>query len=399
MQNSKSSAKGQTASMPIPSRGGIELLDGIAAFIRRYLVCDDHQLTLLTLWIAFTQCHHHFFNAPYLHVRSAQPHSGRTLCLNILCDLSEAEITFSGLPAAALIEKLLQDRSLDFLEARESVWPFPVLIDDYHHSFGPSERQPLVSLLASGSEVTAFFSLAQEDYNLFGPKALAGNSPLPKSLAGRCIPIQLRRPKPSEKFLRYEAQYKGDEIKGIKQHLRHWLKQVSEVLAQAAKNLPPDLPLTLSPGQIKCSEPLVHIADAAGGTWPRKVRAALAAVFDPAEAGPELQILSDLRAIFREKNNPEYLATGDLLSQLRALDSRPWSGWSGKSGRRLAGHLRSFGIVSRRLHFGSGDDFMGYLLKDFHDAWERYLPPESACVEFQPVKISPAKNSAAQCIA
>ena len=85
-------------------------------------------------------------------------------------------------------------------------------------------------------------------------------------------------------------------------------------------------------------------------------------------------MLSDLRTIFRDKDNPEYLATGDLLSQLRTLDSRPWSAWPGNSGRRLAFLLRPFGITSRRLYFGSEDGFMGYLLEDFHDAWERYLP-------------------------
>ena len=66
-------------------------------------------------------------------------------------------------------------------------------------------------------------------------------------------------------------------------------------------------------------------------------------------------------------------------NQLRALDSR------------LAFHLRPFGITSRRLYFGSEDGFMGYLLKDFHDAWERYLPASSIPVESQPGMVSNGK--------
>jgi len=104
----------------------------------------------------------------------------------------------------------------------------------------------------------------------------------------------------------------------------------------------------------------------------------------------------DLRAIFGQKNNPEYLATSDLLSQLRCLENRPWGAWGAKSGRRLAGHLRPFGIVSRRMHIGSGDDFMGYLFEDFHDAWERYLPPESAPVEFEPIEVASKINAPAE---
>ncbi len=382
MTNHKSAGNTQIA--PV---SGSEVLNYIASFIRRYLVCDDHQLTILTLWSACTQCHHHFFTAPYLHLRSPQPCSGKSLCLSLLCDLSNASTCFTGLPAAPLLARLIQGRSMDVVDTTAPLTPFPLFIDDCHHSFGPSERQPLVALLASSAERTGFFSWGDDDFYLFGPKAFAGNAPLPQSLAARCIPIQLRRPKPSENFVRYWSQDCSDLSKPIRDHLHRWLKQVSSALAQAATNLPPDLPPALSPGQSHCAEPLVHIADVAGGAWPAKVRAALVAVFNLAEVNPELQMLFDVRAIFRDENNPEYLATRDLLSQLRALDNRPWSAWSSKSGRRLAGRLRPFGIMSRRLYSASGDDFMGYLLTDFQDAWERYLPALPPGVESERIKV------------
>jgi putative DNA primase/helicase len=357
------------------ARNGVDVLDDIAAFIRRYLVCDDHQLTLLTLWSACTHCYQCFFTAPYLHVASPLPQSGKSLCLSLLWDLSDAPTAFFGVPGPTLLDRLLQGRSLDLVEESRSLPRFPVLLDDYQHSFGPSERQPLVSLLNSGSDANGYFARGEEDFSLFSPKAFAGNSPLPPSLAARCIPIRLRRPKPSEKFIRYWTDGdRGEFVETLRHRLRQWLDQISSALVEAARHLPPDLPPALSPGQSNCAEPLVHIADVAGGHWPRKIRAALVAVFDLAEAGPELQMLSDLRAIFHHSNNPEYLATSDLLSQLRALDNRPWSAWPSNSGRRLAFHLRPFAIASRRLYFGSEDGFMGYLLQDFHDAWERYLP-------------------------
>jgi Protein of unknown function (DUF3631) len=176
--------------------------------------------------------------------------------------------------------------------------------------------------------------------------------------------------------------------------LREWLKHAAQALTNAARNDPRDLPLALSPGRSKCAEPLVQIADVAGGHWPAKVRAALVAVLDLSEISPELQLLSDVRVIFRDKNNPEFLATGDLLCELRKMDSRPWSAWGPKSGRRLAGHLRPFAIIGCRLHRGSGDPFMGYLLKDLHDAWERYLPASPTRMEEQ-LEIS-SETSASQ---
>ncbi len=371
MENSKPSKNGPNATAP-----GAQILDDMAAYIRRYLVCDDHQLAVLTLWCASAHCHNHFFTAPYLHISSAQPCSGKSLCLLLLCDLSGADCPFTGVPGAVLIERLIRGRSLDDAESSGSLPPCPVLIDDYHHTFGPSERQPLVCLLASGFESLGLFARGDEDYSLFSPKAFAGNSPLPRSLAARCIPINLRPPRPSEKFTRYAME--DEKIKTLKDRLRRWLQQASPALGQAANSLPPDLPPTLSFGQNKCAEPLVHIADVAGGSWPARIRAALVAVFDLADANPELQMLFDVRAIFRNRNNPDYLSTSDLLSALRALDHRPWSAWSAKSGKRVAAHLRPFGILSRRFCLSSDNDFMGYLRADLHDAWERYLPQLSA---------------------
>lgn len=376
MENGKPKANGQTSSTP-----GAQVLNDIASFIRRYLVCDDHQFTILSLWAACTQCHHHFGRAPYLDIRSAEPHSGKTLCLNLLCDLTATCTLYTGVPAAPLIHRLIQGHSLDIFDPNESKDPCTVFLDDCQQSFGSSERQPIIALLNSGSDATGFFARGIEDFNLFGPKAFAGNSPLPRSLAARCIPIHLRRPRPSEKFAGYRIGDTGDARKNLLARLKEWLKQTAQALTNATKNAPHDLPLALSPGQRECAGPLVHIADVAGGAWPAKVRAALVAVFDLVEVSPELQLLSDVRAIFRNKNNPEYFATSDLLSELREMENRPWSAWGPKSGRRLAGHLRKFEIGPRDLHYGCVTGFKGYRISAFQDAWDRYLLPLTTPVD------------------
>jgi Protein of unknown function (DUF3631) len=393
MQPTKPATKGYTVRPQ-----GADILDSIAAYFRRYLVADDHQLTILGLWSACSQCNQHFRVAPYLDIRSAEPHSGKSLCLNLLNAFSgagEAGMFFSGVPAGSLIQRFLPGRSSNDIDPADSKAPlFKVLLDDCHHSFGPSERQPLLALLNSGSETVGFFPHGEDDYYFFGPKAFAGNNPLPRSLAVRCVPIVLRRPKPSEKFIRADNQPIWDAAQGLKQRLTNWLQQISDLLQQSARKDPANLPPTLSPGQRKIAEPLIHIADLAGGSWPAKVRAALAAVFDLADASPSLQMLCDVRSIFREKDNPEYFATADLLTELRAMESRPWSAWGPKSGRRIAFHLRPFGIGPRDLHYDSPTTFKGYRIADFQDAWERYLPPSAACVELDDCAASQRGNNA-----
>jgi hypothetical protein len=88
-----------------------------------------------------------------------------------------------------------------------------------------------------------------------------------------------------------------------------------------------------------------------------------------------VQLLFDIRACFLVSETPEYLATRDLLAALTSLEYRAWSAWPANSGRRLGALLHPFGIVSRDLHRGSEKSFKGYLLHDFEDAFERYLPP------------------------
>lgn len=362
---------------------GAALLDDVAVFIRKYLACDDHQLTILTLWSACARQCYGFRTAPYLDIRSPEPHCGKSICLFLLNSLGgPSTIFYTGVAPSALIRRIAVGRTFKELqeEKKPDIKVITLLLDDCHHTFGPSERQPLLGLINSGSDSSNYYPVGDAENYFFGPKAFAGNAPLPRSLVSRCIPVVLRRPRPTEKTARLHHSPVIDAGDALGQRLKQWLELDFPRLSEAAEEEPPDIPVTLSPGQRQCAEPLIHIADLAGGEWPAKIRAALAAVFDPTDGSPQLQMLWDVRSIFRDKNNPEHLATSDLLSELSKMDGRPWSEWGSKSGKRLAAWLRPFGIFSHRLHINSADDFMGYLLKDFQDAWARYLPPSSSSV-------------------
>ena len=387
--NHKKSANGHSNIPP-----GAELLDAVATLFRRHLVCDEHQLTILTLWSASTYCPGTFSTAAYLDIRSPEPYSGKSVCLSLLNCICHINWYFTGAPGATMVERFLQGRSLDDPGMELDPRPFfTVLLDDCHHSFSRSERQPIVALLNSGSDISGFFPSGEEDYDFFGPKAFAGNNPLPRSLAARSIPIVLRRPRPSEKFTRLEYSVVEDVIGLLTDRLKQWSADIRPALAKAAKSDPENLPATLSPGQRKCAEPLIHIADFARGSWPEKARAAVAAIFDVEEASLPLQMLSDVRSIFRLKDNPEYLASSDLLTELRKMDSRPWSEWGAKSGRRLGTLLRPFGISSYYQNRSAGG-FRGYRFADFQDSWERYLPPLASVPELKEETASPFGNEA-----
>ena len=68
----------------LPAQENATQLAALVEFLRQYLVCDEHQFTVLALWIVHTWCFEVFSTAAYLNVRSPEPQSGKTLCLDLL---------------------------------------------------------------------------------------------------------------------------------------------------------------------------------------------------------------------------------------------------------------------------------------------------------------------------
>lgn len=375
----------QPAKAPPPTKydePDAKMLDSIVAFLRRYLVCDDYQLNLLALWIVHTYCFHEFPTTAYLDIRSPESQCGKTRCLELLNILCDVPWLVTSAATVTLKRRLLHQRSFEELQTRsdkENVFPPPyaVLLDNCHHILGSSERQPLLAMLTSGARQTALYACGDTEYCLFGPKAFAGNGHLPRSLAEHCIPIVMRRKRPAESVSRFNP----DAVSKAAADLLDWLKTVRDNatrFAAKANETPQALPPNLTARQQDCAEPLLHIADAIGGNWPQRARNAIVAAFKLSQDSAPVQALSDVRAWFYLKNNPEYLFTRDLLPLLTSMDYRPWGSWTNKSGRKLGKLLFTFGIFSRSLKFeenGKEKKIKGYVLKDFKDAWERYLPP------------------------
>jgi hypothetical protein len=352
--------------------------DALQSFLRAFLLCDDHQLTILTLWIANTWCFSRFRAIPYLDVRSPEPQCGKSLCLKLLelfC-CGPALVTAAG--PSTLLRRLLDRRSLSEFKknidnSHRPQLPITFLIDDCHHSFGPSERQPLVALLNCGSDVSSRYSRGRDEYFVAGPKAFAGNTLLPASLASRCIPIVLRRMKFSDQIKPFFA----DDLLALTDPLRQWLEDWAAEAGprlEESRGKPIQLPSALAPRQQQCVEPLLRIANRIGGVWPARARAALMAAFDVAQYSDQIQVLRDVRDLFLLNHQPEKLLSRDVLSYLRSLEDRPWNKWGNNSRNHLSNLLRPFGIFSCDIKV-EGASLRGYRMKDFQDAWERYAGP------------------------
>jgi hypothetical protein len=137
----------------------------------------------------------------------------------------------------------------------------------------------------------------------------------------------------------------------------------------------PELPDVLSDRAQDVWEPLLAIADAAGGEWPTRAREAAVRLSsrEPDEATLGVQLLADIRGVF---DGEDQLTTEELRRRLREMEESPWGGWNDGEGiraRELANKLRPYGVKSHDLRTDEGTR-KGYRARDFGDAWERYLP-------------------------
>jgi hypothetical protein len=168
----------------------------------------------------------------------------------------------------------------------------------------------------------------------------------------------------------------SDEANSLRVLLRVWVSTHLQDLRDAAL---PDLPDCLSDRQQEGAEPVLAIADAAGGDWPSLSRTALKELYSTNNAADEslgVSLLSDLRDIFCKKDAEE-LSSKELVSALLTLDGRPWpaSDHSGPITQNgLARLLAPFDIFPRNLRAGRSV-LRGYKRECFSDAWSRYLTP------------------------
>jgi hypothetical protein len=206
-------------------------------------------------------------------------------------------------------------------------------------------------------------------FPVFGPKALAGIGKLPDTVADRSIPILMLKRKRTEPVERFRERAVREEAAPIVAAL------VSALAAQPPAHVA-DIPTELPDRAGDAWEPLLAIADAAGGIWPGRARRAAIVLHAGRDQDDSLglRLLADARLVF-EARGIERTFTADLIAALQADDESPWLNERFPlTAHRLARLLHPFGIESKQLRI-DGTSLKGYEREAFVDSWERYLPP------------------------
>jgi hypothetical protein len=351
---------------------GATLLDQVRGAITKYVILPtDHDLNAVALWIAASHGQPFWACAPRLVIRAPEKRCGKSRLL----DLVEAQcyqplITVNASPAAIY-------RSLGESD------PPTLLLDEADTIFGPKAggeaNEELRGLLNAGHQrnrpalrYNAALS-SVERIPTFAMAALAGIGAMPDTIEDRAVVIRMRRRGPDEHVAPYRHRRDAPALSLLRQQLRAWVRANGKALEAAAPEMP------LEDRAADTWEPLIAVADLAGGEWPERARQAALALTAAKEASDEqpktVRLLEDCRTAFGQA---VALPTEVLLARLKEDPEAPWATYGGRddglTAMRLGALLKEFDIRSVRWRV-DGVMLRGYIREAFDDAWQRYCPP------------------------
>jgi hypothetical protein len=349
-----------------------EALDGVDQFVGRFVHFDcEAQRHAVVLWIAETWVFDAFDVAPYLHIKSPEKSSGKTQLLEAIEMLCRSALRTSNLSSAALFRAVDELHPTLLIDEADAVFPAR------GGRNGDGSREELRGLVNSGyrrGDSTLRIGGKSRDqlekFDSFGPKAFAGIGELPDTIADRAIPIRLQRKPKSVSLERFRYRIVRGEAVPVADRLVAALQGLDEMLACAH----PLLPDQLSDRAQDIWEPLLAIAEYAGGYWPNRALAAAVQLHtgdDGADETIGVRLLGDCRTAF---GSDEMLWTDRLLERLNRMEESPWADWAGRglTARVLAYKLRPYGIRSGNVRTEDGQR-KGYRRTDFVGVWDRYL--------------------------
>src|SRR6266850_345678 len=134
-----------------------------------------------------------------------------------------------------------------------------------------------------------------ERFSCWCPKLMSAIGRLPDTLADRCIVIRMQRKRADEKCERLRKL----ETSRFKEQCEQFVRQHQEAIGAAR----PEIPESLNDRAADIWEPLLVIADLAGGDWPEKGRQAATSLSASAdENNPISSLLLDIFVVFTMKN-------------------------------------------------------------------------------------------------
>jgi len=353
---------------------GAQLLDEVRDALTRYVVLpSDLMVTAVVLWIAVTHALPAFEHATRLAVHSAVKRCGKSRLLEVIESLAHNPIATTNISVPALF------RVIDAGGDR----PPTLILDEADRLFGSAKRdednRDLIALLNNG------FRRGSPTWRCVGPQQIptpfsnfamavvAGIGRKPDTIEDRAVNITMRRRLRGQAVAKFRLRTDLPAMHELRDRVAVWVEQNMAAMEKPVDGIPDEL----EDRAADAWEPLLAVADVAGGEWPRRAREAaveLSAEAAEAEQSDDIRLLADVHEVFDRMPHVTFLPTRVLLNELRKFEEAPW-GEVDFTARRLATQLGKFDVSSRRDTTGK---VRGYYRSDFKDAFSRYLPSEAS---------------------
>lgn len=347
---------------------GAGLLDELAAVIGRYVVLPQHGAEALSLWVLHTYAFELREVSAYIGVESPEKRCGKTTLLGVLSQLAHRPVVAANISPSAffrVIEEvrpaLLIDEADTFLQGNDELKG--ILNSGY-------DRKTAYVVRVGGRDQAAREEQGNRlaRFSCWCPKVIASIGRLPETLSDRCIVIRMQRKTVKEGCERLRN-LDGMELR------RRCARFVRDKAVGIARGRP-EIPAELNDRAADIWEPLLVLADLAGGSWPERARQAAVGLSGRAEEHSTIgSLLFDIFMAFAVTGQ-KGMRSRELVARLSEGADRPWMearNGKGVTELWLARQLRAYGVRPRCLRFGEVVG-KGYSKEDFTEAFRRYMP-------------------------
>ena len=376
------------AEMKTPTTPYATMLDHIMDdVITRHIFLSRDEAIALTLWVAHTWCLDVADMTPYIHLRSPMPRGGKSRVIEVMKMIVARPFSAESLTAAVIARGC----SINEVSGLE---PPTFLMDEVDDVW--KRRNELRETVNSGHKRGSFVYRASgrggmKKMPIFAPKLMAGLKQLPDTVRDRSLQFEMLRATRTERPQPLSLTERRS-LKSITDQFRVQLQAFAENNLAELFDAEPELPEELDDRIQEAVEPLIAIADVAGGDWPVKGREALVNIKRiMAKSDNTQNDLKDLLSNIREVFGPplrKAIYAETLVARLTARDDWQWK-TAKLTQNKLTRMLQEFRegpngapILPRRMRLGA-DRHRGanakkaYERKQFEDAWTRWLDSSS----------------------
>lgn len=348
---------------------GDRLLHELHNTLTQFVVFPDaHAADAVTLYVAATHAQSAWEHATRLVIKSPLKRCGKSRLQEVIVETCHRPMRTANCSTAALVRSIGSDD------------PPTIILDEADTVFGgrkaskDSVAEDLRGFINAGHSRGAPYirwdmnSRNLEECPTFAMAVVGGIGDMPDTIEDRAVVVSMRRRANGEAVDQFRRR-NIPKLHELRDQLAAWVRGHLDELSSAEPEMP------VQDRAADTWEPLVAVADLAGGSWPQRARTACETMTggaaEEADSAGE-RLLADLHDLWGIRSA---ILTTALLDELHKLDEAPWSDWYGKplTDRGLANLLRPYGVKSRNVRIDDQQG-KGYRRDDLTDPWTRYLP-------------------------